>query len=136
MSGIVRHTRSSSSSGFTLLEIVVALAILSTGLVMLLESHFATLMLAGDAQLSVTENVLLEQVVFWSETQVLLGEESGDGAFGDRHEGYRYAFQAEEVDEETRPGLWTVSVALETPTGMVDRSFMVYRDPGEDADEG
>ena len=72
-----RHTnRRSGEEGFTLIEVLMALAILGTGLFVLLETHSASLRLFGQAQEMETMRIFVEQVVGESERAVLHGEES------------------------------------------------------------
>lgn len=117
-----------SAGGFTLMEVIVAMMILSVSAVLLLESHYGSLDLTADAQAVATQNRLLEAAVNFAQIETIAGETDGDGDFGDMYPGYAYAFTADEVDSEERSGLYRVEVILSTPTAPVERSFFVYVD--------
>ena len=118
--------RYKGDAGFTLIEVVVALAILGTGLVILLETHYATLQLFGDAQEEATARILIESVVGEAETEVLAGNESGDGDFGRRYPDFAYTFTAVQLDETNMPGLFEVIVKLTGPQGEKELTFYTY----------
>lgn len=115
-------------AGFTLMEVVVAMAILSVSAVLLLESHYASLELTADAQEVATQNRLLEAAVSHAEIQTIAGNERGEGEFGDLHPGYSYAFTANPVENDNRSGLFDVTVVLTTPTETIEQQFFVYVD--------
>ena len=110
--------------GFTLIEIVVALAILGTGMVILLETHFASMQLLVDAQEQGFFDSFLEAAVGAAETEVLFGEESGDGDFGERYPEYNYTFEAIQLDKDNVPGLFEVTVTVHGP--FEDRVLVFY----------
>lgn len=126
---------SRSTAGFTLMEVVVAMAILSVSAVLLLESHYATLDLTAEAQSVATANRLLEAAVSYAQIQTIAGETRGDGEFGELYPGYSYAFTADEVDHDQRSGLYQVEVVFTTPTEAVEHTFFVYVDALAQGDE-
>ncbi len=115
-----------SRAGFTLLEVVIALAILGTGMVMLLESHFGTLSLFSDAQDAATLEILSKQGTALAEVEILTGETSGDGDFGEAYPGYSYEYMTEVIDEFELPGLMRVDFVLHAPSDEVEFNFRVY----------
>lgn len=117
-----------STDGFTLMEVVVAMAILSVSAVLLLESHYASLELTADAQVIARENRLLEAAASFAQIQTIAGEKRGDGDFGDLNPGYSYTFSSDEVDHDDRSGLYRVDVVFTTPTDTDEHSFFVYVD--------
>ena len=105
----------SEQSGFTLLEIIVALGILATSVVILLESHYGSLRLFDAAQEAAFMDGLLEHALGESERDILAGNLSGEGDFGRRHPDFSFSFSAEESDPEEMPGLFEVVVTVRGP---------------------
>lgn len=108
---IARHV----TRGFTLLEVVVALAILGTGFYMLLNSHYAALDTFIEAEIKVTERVLLEQALGEAEISVLMGETEGSGDFGERYPEYAYSFTSVPVWGDQLEGYVEVTVTVSGP---------------------
>lgn len=121
-----RRATTDARAGFTLIEVVVALAILGTGLVILLETHYASLRLLDDAQQEVFIASLLESVIGEAEKEILLGNETGDGEFGRRYPGYSYSFEGIQPDQDNVPGLFEVVVTVRGPSLQRDVTFYVY----------
>lgn len=115
-----------NAAGFTMLEVLVALAILGTGLFILLQHHFASLSLLIEAQEQTLMRVLVRQVVAEAEREVLLGNDEGEGDFGDRYEGYRYTFSAKPFNEEDAPGLFEVTAKVTGPLDERELSFYIF----------
>lgn len=104
------HTR----EGFTLLEVLVALAILGTAMFILLDAHGTTLRLHTAAKEEVLARSLLERATAMAEVQVMAGTFNGSDEFGERYPGYRYTFDAQAMGQEY-PGLVEVRVEIEGP---------------------
>jgi len=115
-----------NNEGFTLIEIIMALAILGLSLFILLETQFSSLNLFSDSQDVVTQNMLMDQAIAQAEIEILTGEEEGDGNFGDEYEGYAYAFESELVDEIEFPGLVEVKLTLFYGILEEDVIFRIY----------
>lgn len=124
-----------TQSGFTLMEVIVAMAILSVSAVLLLESHYASLELTADAQTIATENRLFEAAVSFAQIETIAGESRGEGDFGEFYPGYTYAFSSDEVEHDDRSGLYRVDVLFTTPTDQMEQSFFVYVDALAAGDE-
>jgi prepilin-type N-terminal cleavage/methylation domain-containing protein len=123
--------------GFTLIEIVVALAILGTSLVMLLEIHFGAMDLFSKADETTTLRILTESTVNDAERDVLAGNTSGEGDFGRRFDGYTYRYEATQVDPQNTPGLFEVKVNVAGPADDRDMTFYMYDgQQGEEGDPG
>ena len=120
------NRRGDPRAGFTLIEVVVALAILATGMVLLLETQYATLKLFDEAQELATMQLFVQQAVARAEQAVLTGEADGDGDFGERFPDFSYRFSATEVSQDEVPGLFEVQVAVRGPLDEVELRFMVY----------
>lgn len=112
--------------GFTLLEVVVALAILGTGLLVLLEVHRNSLQLLADAQDRVTMEILLTRVIGEAEQEVLAGNDSGEGDFGKRYPDYSYTYSATLINEDDLPGLLEVVVSVKSPSEERQMTVIVY----------
>ena len=114
------------AEGFTLIEIVVALAVLGIGLFVLLEAHFATLNLYATAEEDAVMDLLVTEAVGVAEFEVLAGTESGAGDFGEQFEGYIYTFSSNQRDPEETPGLFDVDVMISGPIETRNVVFLVY----------
>ena len=114
------------NGGFTLIEIVVALAVLGVALFMLLQAHFASLNLFVDVESQALTEVFVSQAVGIAEFEILSGNESGEGDFGETFEGYSYSYIAELRDPEETPGLFDVSVSVVSPDETHTITFLVY----------
>ncbi len=114
------------TDGFTLIEIVVALAVLGVSLIVLLQAHFASLNLFVDAEEQALMDVLVAQAVGIAEFEILAGGESGDGDFGENFEGYTYSYSAELRDPEVAPGLFDVTVLITGPEETRTIMFLLY----------
>jgi len=112
--------------GFTLLEILVAVAILGTALLVLLEAHYVGVRLGVYAQEEVTMNNLLQQAVAQAEVEVLAGNAAGSGEFGARLEGFSYSFEAQQIGEDERVALFEVLVSVEGPEETRAMTLYVY----------
>ena len=116
----------SRDAGFTLLEVLIALAILSGAVVILLESHYATMRLFADTQEAATVEMLMQQGTALAETEILSGEESGDCDFGELYPDYKYGYQARFLDDIELPGLLEVEFTLYGPYENREITFRVY----------
>ncbi len=121
-----RDERLDAQGGFTLLEVLMALAILGGGMFILLESHFATMSLFSDSQDAALMELLSQQGTALAEVEILAGEQSGSGEFGDAYPDYSYSYNAELLDEEETPGLLEVTFILVSPNEEREFRFRVY----------
>jgi len=120
--------RAIACEGFTLIEIMAALAILGTALFVLVETHYSAFRLFEESREEVMERQLLERVLHEAEVEVMAGEMSGAGELGARYPGYSYSFDATQVGDE-RLGLFEVHASLNTPNGDRELSMYMYRLP-------
>jgi len=109
--------------GFTLIEIVVALAVLGVGLFVLMESHFASLNLYATAEDAAVLDLLVSEAMGIAEFEVLSGEESGKGDFGDVYPDYAYTFISTQRDPEETPGLFDVQLTM---TGFEEEKVLMF----------
>jgi prepilin-type N-terminal cleavage/methylation domain-containing protein len=128
MTALRRH--SSHADGFTLLEVVVALAILGGSLFVLLHAHLNALD-ANDRQLrAVVLGNLIGQAIGQAETELSAGKTSGSNDFGKRFEEYSYAFEAQLVGEQY-PNLYELTITVETPDEEYITSVFTYAEPAQ-----
>jgi len=113
-------------AGFTLIEVVVALAVLGVGLTVLIESHYATVDLYVRAEDMAMAELAVAQAASQAEREVLSGKKSGEGKLGARFEGYSYEFDAKAMDKTENPGLFEVTVQVEGPNLQKTLTYLVY----------
>jgi len=109
----------STRAGFTLLEVVVALAILGSAMFILLQTHLNALNAHERQQSKVFINHLMTQSLGRAELEIAAGTLNGSDDFGDRWEGYAYEFDAEYFGE-SYPNLYEITVRITTPDDAVD----------------
>lgn len=92
-----------TKSGFTLVEVLVALAILGSALFVLINSHYTALNLHLTTQEAVDERMLLESIVSRAEMGVAQEEMSGGGDFGARYPGFSWSYEATPSGDTDHP---------------------------------
>lgn len=112
--------------GFTLIEVVVALAVLGVGLTILIESHYATVSLYVKAEEQATARMAVGQAVSQAELEVLSGKAAGKGELGARFPDYSYEFSAKARDKKENPGLFEVEVTVRGPQLEKKLQYLVY----------
>jgi prepilin-type N-terminal cleavage/methylation domain-containing protein len=80
--------------GFTLIEVMAALAVLGLAVFMLLDAHYGGLRLHDAARERVVLYQLLTHAVGVAKTEVAGGTLAGSGDYGVRFEKYAYRFEA------------------------------------------
>lgn len=103
-----------SQSGFTLMEIMVALGILGIGMFVMVVSHHSTLKLYVNAQEDANARLLFERVLGDAEIKVMTGELTGEGDFGPRYAGYTYNYKAQLV-KDGMPGFFEITANIIGP---------------------
>lgn len=112
--------------GFTLVEVLAAVAILGGALFILLNGHYSALKLYESMTEEVTNRELLERVVDNAEFEVLSGTLSDSGEFEGRYAGYTWAFEGETTggSADTPIPFYQVSATLKPPEG--DEQTMTF----------
>ena len=110
--------------GFTLIEVMVAVAILGSSLLILLETHYAALKLFNQAREETLMQQFLERAIGEAEVEVLAGNLTGSGDFGKRYPEYKYTFDAAPTGEDEMIPLYDVTVTVDGPTDS--RSMMMF----------
>lgn len=126
--------RPGTTAGFTLIEIMVALAILATSAFILLHGHLAALNLHGMMVEEVVMRQLTETVVSQAEAEVLIGNLNGSGDFGQRYPDYSWSYSATKAGEE-EVLLYDVNVVIIGPFEERSISFFTYN-IGEEPEGG
>ncbi len=115
------------NAGFTLVEVLAAVAILGGAVFILLNTHYSALRLYEQMNESVVKRQLLERLVGEAEFGVLSGEISGGGEFEGRYAGYTWSYQGTPTGgtEEAPIPFYQVEATLRTPDGE-DESLTFY----------
>ena len=118
------------AEGFTLIEIMAALAILGTTLIVLLDSHYKALQLHDETREAMVMDMLVERAMNQAELDVQAGNEEGSGDFGDGYSDYAYSYTATLLENQWETeGVTLYDVAV-TVTGLEEepRTFnmLVY----------
>ncbi len=122
-------------AGFTLLEIVAALAILGGALLVLMDMHYGSMRLFDGARQAVIMQSLAERALGRAEMEVAAGKLEGSGDFGKRYPDYSYTFQATPItpDGATSGGAasgGTGGLTGSTPRGLSGTSSGLGGDSG------
>jgi len=116
-------------AGFTLIEVMIAMAVLGSALFVLLQAHHAALYAHNELRDEVILRNLMALAVGIAEVEVAGGNLADSQEFGDRYPDFDYSFDAQPVGEGY-PALYDVLVKIEGPE--VEReihTFMLTRDP-------
>ncbi|HNR29265.1 MAG TPA: prepilin-type N-terminal cleavage/methylation domain-containing protein [Candidatus Hydrogenedentes bacterium] len=121
-----------NAQGFTLIEIMAALAILGMSLFVLLQSHYSALRLYDTACSETMIRELLQRTMNYAELQVLAGTLGEEGDFGMRYPEYVWSFESSLVGQDELIQLYEVNVTVRAPDG-VERliSFLTYNPSAE-----
>lgn len=115
-----------SDHGFTLVEIMVALAILGGSMMILLDTHYGAMRLFGDAREETLMQQFLDRVLGEAEVEVLAGTLSGSGDFGKRYPDYKYTFEATPSGDDEMVPLYAVTVTVDGPTESRSMEMLVF----------
>jgi prepilin-type N-terminal cleavage/methylation domain-containing protein len=124
--GKVRRFPRNPDAGFSLIEVLVALAILGMAGVVLLDAHYGALGLFADTQDEVLTQNFMDRAVGEAEIAVMAGSLSGGGDFGAHYPDYAYSFTAQLTGEQQTVPLYTVMVVITGPKDSRNIMFMVY----------
>ena len=114
------------NAGFTLAEVLVALAILGSALFVLIGAHQSALRLQLESENVLEERQLLEGAVSRAEVAVMTGNLSASGEFGPRYPGYGWSFDAVNTSSDGQVPLYQVTARLHTPEGEKKLDFFYF----------
>ena len=113
-------------SGFTLIEVLVALAILGVAMFVLLDSHYSALRMQSATVDEVELRSLLELAVAEAELGLLTNNLTGEGDFGERFSDYRYSYSSELQGTDNVP-LYLIRVTVTHESrGDTELEFFVF----------
>ncbi len=115
-----------ANGGFTLIEVLVALAILGTSLFILLDTHFDALNLHDQTREAVEMDALMKQALGIAEVAVMNGTHEDGDDFGAAYPGYSYRFSAELIEEVEGVFLYDVMVTVSGPEEDKTLMMMLY----------
>jgi len=105
---------------------MAALAILGTALFVLLDAHYNAMRLHDVTAEEVTLRQLVETTVAKAEVEVLTGNLSNSGDFGQRYPDYGWTFDAALLGEDELIPLYTVNINITGPSEERSLTFYVY----------
>lgn len=114
------------NAGFTLAEVLVAIAILGTALFVLIGAHQSALRLQLESENVLEERQLLEGAVARAEVAVMTGSLGASGEFGPRYPGYGWSFEAQNTSSDGQVPLYQVTARLQTPDGEKKLDFFYF----------
>ena len=118
--------RGAGSEGFTLLEVLAALAIVGTALFALLSAHHSALKMHSFTHEEVDFRQFVETAVAKAEVEVLAGNYGDSGDFGTRFPDYSWSFDAAKAGEDELVLLYGVNVTITGPEEERSLSFSLY----------
>lgn len=117
--------RKTQRAGFTLIEVMLALAILGSAMFVLLDGHFAALRLFQEIHDQSVRRNLIEQALAMAEVELMAGNLNGSGDFGKRYPEYKYSFVAEQIGDEAL-ALFQIVVKVEGPAMTEEMTILAY----------
>jgi prepilin-type N-terminal cleavage/methylation domain-containing protein len=128
--------RARTEGGFTLMEVLVALGVLSTALFALVSAHYSAMNLMVEGMDEADRRMLLESAVGRAEVAVMTGTLSGGGEFGAAHEGFSWSFEAVPAGTDEMVPLYQVTATLTTPDDTKSLDFFVFNNTESETSGG
>lgn len=128
--------RARTEGGFTLMEVLVALGVLSTALFVLVSAHYSAMNLMVEGMDEADRRMLLESAVGRAEVAVMTGILSGGGEFGAAHEGFSWSFEAVPAGTDEMVPLYQVTATLTTPDDTKSLDFFVFNNTESETSGG
>lgn len=99
--------------GFTLIEVVIALAIFATAVIALLGAHYASMSLVDAARSEAEVSAMLSDAAAIAEIEALRGRSGGTGEFAPEMDA-SYTYTVATLDADHFPGLLEITVVVES----------------------
>jgi len=115
-----------SEGGFTLIEVMVAIALMGVAVYILLNSHMASLWLFDSTENAVRTTRLVEQAIGRAEIEIMAGNLSGNEEFGPRHPEFTYTWDAQLNEFDQNIPLYDVRVTVQGPNVEEQAMFRFY----------
>jgi prepilin-type N-terminal cleavage/methylation domain-containing protein len=112
--------------GFTLVEIMVALGIITTALFVLLDAHYTALKLSDSMADEVNMRQFLESVASKAELGVMKAVYDDSGDFGKRYPDYTWSYSASQESDDETIMLYAVQINIKGPSDEREAKFYVY----------
>lgn len=134
----MQHTKHSADAGFTLMEVLVALVILSTSIYILLGHHFTIMGLQQTISDELIYNQLMETAVAKAEVGVLAEKLADAGDFGERFAEYAWHYEAILSGADELIPLYAINLTIDGPADSRTYKFFFYNtgNPETDGDSG
>ena len=114
------------NDGFTLIEIMVALALLGGSLMLLLDSHYSASLLFSEAQDAFLMQGFIERAISVAEIAARAGLQNGAGDFGEQYPGYTFSWRADPYGPVEGLPLMEVVATVNGPVEERSATMLVY----------
>jgi len=125
------NPKAASTSGFTLIEVLLAAVILTTGIAIVFRGFSTGLRAASFAEKETIAALLAQTLITNVESEETLSVGTEEGDFEDQYEGeypgYRWRIEVDESEDETTSGLYEVKITVFWPNGENEREITITR---------
>jgi prepilin-type N-terminal cleavage/methylation domain-containing protein len=118
--------RAAATDGFTLFEVLAALAISGVAVFILLDAHHSALNLHRTVDEEITFRQLIETVIGRADLEIRAGHLQDSGDFGSRFPGYAWSYEAAPRGSDELILLYEVTATVTAPEEQRQLKFFVY----------